>query len=175
MSTETTGTLSLGPAEIDYQAENMVLFSALIPAEATSPGEYNSIYVARLVGADPVYGIRRVFQPAVVTRAEDYAIYEYLLSDGLYEVTYRKNRSKDRTIIDSNRLLVFYLDGREYVYPYDEVDKEYLLLSIFNYYLTQFDDPVWIMRKFFSNNIEKSAPFKPESSVTHRISNSICE
>ena len=175
MSTDQTGSLSLGLAEIDYQAENMVLFSVSLSKEILPQGEYYGIYMARLVGSDPVYGVRRIFQQAVVTRTEDSVVYEYLLSDGVYEVAHRRIRARDRSVVDTTRLLVFCLDGQQYVYQYKEVDKEYLLQSIYNFYLTQCDDTAWIMHTFFSNKGYQKHTLKSAENTANRFMCSIDE
>jgi hypothetical protein len=63
--------------------------------------------------------------------------YLYYLKDGVYEIGYSRYDRKTGLRQERIRYLLILLDGKRYLYTYDELGEEYVMFTAFN---------VWVQR-----------------------------
>ena len=125
-------TLTLGNVMIEQQIETQYLFEILVPLTRS---ERITVYLADVYGADQTFMINRCFRRPEMDYCADMRIYSYQLKDGVYEVGYNRYCAKDGMRLERLRYLMILLEGKQTLYPYDELGSEGVLYTAFNVWL----------------------------------------
>lgn len=87
------------------------------------------VYAAKIVGSDPNFVLRRVFQPSERTHGRHHVLWTFELPDGVYEIgiSIYDRQSGDRVHRIRKWLVVF--DEEAYEYDYAEMTAQYVIYT----------------------------------------------
>lgn len=111
------------------------------------------MYVARIVGEDHTFRLKRTFLTPEVSRVDENRQYTYTLGDGVYEITYSRYEIGKKEPTERMRSLVFLLEGRAYSFSFEELDEKFILQSVFNHWMQLYDHDL-ACRLFFRKGSE---------------------
>ena len=119
---------------IEQALEDMYFVEIRVP---NLQKEKVTVYVAAIYGTDSTYKLSRSFFQPEMDYCSDSRSYLYYLKDGVYEIGYSRYDRKTGLRQERIRYLLILLDGKRYLYTYDELGEEYVMFTAFN---------VWVQR-----------------------------
>lgn len=95
-------------------------------------GETFKTHIARIVGEDPNYILKRDFLFGYISHYRRFDMFTYVLDDGIYELMVKRFDEETGDCVEKDRKWLVVSDGEMTAYDDDQMNYQYVLYTAFN-------------------------------------------